>query len=89
VNAFFGGDMTETNPYLPFVKALADTLGAAKDLPLGGFPKPEATAPRSVAGTALIFAPHPDDECVIGGLPLRLKRELGFDVQGRSILPSK
>lgn len=72
--------MTETNPYMPFVKALADTLGAAKELPLGGFPRPDASAPGSVAGTALIFAPHPDDECVIGGLPLRLKRELGFDV---------
>ena len=23
----------------------------------------------------MIFAPHPDDECIIGGLPLRLMRE--------------
>jgi N-acetylglucosamine malate deacetylase 1 len=30
--------------------------------------------------TALIFAPHPDDEVIIGGLPLRLLRELKINV---------
>lgn len=29
---------------------------------------------------ALIFAPHPDDECIIGALPLRLQREAGFRI---------
>ena len=28
----------------------------------------------------LIFSPHPDDECIIGGLPLRLFREEKFKV---------
>jgi LmbE family N-acetylglucosaminyl deacetylase len=28
----------------------------------------------------LIFAPHPDDECIIGGLALRLMREAGMRV---------
>lgn len=28
-----------------------------------------------VAPVALIFSPHPDDECIVGGLPLRLLRE--------------
>jgi N-acetylglucosamine malate deacetylase 1 len=32
------------------------------------------------ARTALIFAPHPDDEVIIGGLPLRLLRELRMNV---------
>jgi len=36
---------------------------------------PSADAPR-----ALIFSPHPDDEVIIGGLPLRLMRELGWNV---------
>ncbi len=30
--------------------------------------------------TALIFSPHPDDECIIGGLALRLKRESKWNV---------
>jgi LmbE family N-acetylglucosaminyl deacetylase len=32
------------------------------------------------APVALIFSPHPDDECIIGGLPLRLLRETGWNV---------
>ena len=28
----------------------------------------------------LILAPHPDDECITGLLPLRLRRECGFEV---------
>jgi LmbE family N-acetylglucosaminyl deacetylase len=32
------------------------------------------------APKALIFAPHPDDEVIIGGLPLRLMRELNMNV---------
>lgn len=31
--------------------------------------------------TALILAPHPDDECITGLLPLRLREECGFDVR--------
>jgi LmbE family N-acetylglucosaminyl deacetylase len=34
-----------------------------------------ANAPK-----ALIFSPHPDDECIIGGLALRLLRESGWNV---------
>ena len=30
--------------------------------------------------TALILAPHPDDECITGLLPLRLKEECGFRI---------
>lgn len=29
---------------------------------------------------ALLLSPHPDDECLIGGLPLRLAREQGWQV---------
>jgi LmbE family N-acetylglucosaminyl deacetylase len=51
-----------------------------KKLPLGGF----ADAPRPAlavnAPKALIFSPHPDDECIIGGLALRLLRESRMNV---------
>lgn len=30
--------------------------------------------------SALIFAPHPDDECIVAALPLRLQREAGVAV---------
>ena len=34
-----------------------------------------APAPEAAPGHCLIFAPHPDDECIVGALPLRLKQE--------------
>lgn len=36
--------------------------------------------PANGARKALVFSPHPDDECIIGALPLRLMREVGTEV---------
>lgn len=41
----------------------------------GTRPRIKAKAPK-----ALIFSPHPDDECIIGGLALRLLREANWHV---------
>ena len=41
---------------------------------------PRAAAVAGDAPRALIFSPHPDDECIIGGLALRLQREAGYRV---------
>ena len=32
------------------------------------------------APLVLVFAPHPDDECIVGALPLRLRQEAGWRV---------
>ncbi len=42
---------------------------------MGGFPRTARPEIPADAPTVLIFSPHPDDECIIGGLPLRLLRE--------------
>jgi N-acetylglucosamine malate deacetylase 1 len=68
------------NPYRQFVAEFARIMKEGKKLPLGGAsplpsPKLPADAPR-----ALIFSPHPDDECIIGGLALRLMRQSGMRV---------
>ena len=68
------------NPYLSFVNDLAAVIDQARQLPLGGFVLPQRVAPAPDAPCALIFSPHPDDEVIIGGLPLRLARELGWRV---------
>ena len=68
------------NPYSPFVASLAKTLREAQRLPLGGLPMPRHTKPAPDAPRVLIFSPHPDDEVIIGGLPLRLLRELKWNV---------
>lgn len=68
------------NPYSALVAAYANGLQSGKTYPLGGF-APSGHAPvASDAPKVLIFSPHPDDECIIGALPLRLQREAGWRV---------
>lgn len=68
------------NPYETFVTEFSRVVRQGKDLPLGGLPTPKRAKPAPNAPRALIFSPHPDDEVIIGALPLRLLRELGWQV---------
>ena len=68
------------NPYESFVREFAGIVAKHKNLPLGGLAMPAKPKMRPDAPKALIFAPHPDDEVIIGGLPLRLMREAGMNV---------
>ena len=72
--------MSENNPYQVFVDSFARLVTEGE--PLGSAPpvRPTRAAVASGARTTLIFAPHPDDEVIIGGLPLRLLRELKMNV---------
>jgi LmbE family N-acetylglucosaminyl deacetylase len=62
------------------VEAVARAYGEATKLPLGGLAPRPRPAPRPGAPRAAIFSPHPDDECLVGGLPLRLLRRSGWRV---------
>lgn len=63
------------NPYTRFVSEYANLLKEGKTCSLGGFtPAPRPAIPAD-APKAMLFSPHPDDECIVGGLPLRLLRE--------------
>jgi LmbE family N-acetylglucosaminyl deacetylase len=68
------------NPYRKFVSDWAELVQQGKGLPLGGLAMPEKPKIPAGAPKALIFSPHPDDEVIIGGLPLRLLRELKMNV---------
>jgi len=68
------------NPYLRYVSSLAAMMQDGKQFQLGGFPMPSHPPVAPDAPKALIFSPHPDDECIIGGLALRLQREAGYRV---------
>ena len=68
------------NPYETFVSEFSRIVRQGKAHPLGGFPMPKTPKPARDAPRALIFSPHPDDEVIIGALPLRLLRELGWNV---------
>ena len=67
--------MTLMNPYKQFISDYARLVTEAKSYPLGNFAAPSRPDIDSNAPKALFFAPHPDDECIIGGLALRLMRE--------------
>jgi LmbE family N-acetylglucosaminyl deacetylase len=68
------------NPYLNFVFSFSQLVKGGKSLPLGGIAPRHNPVLLSDAPVAMIFSPHPDDECIIGGLALRLMREADFRV---------
>lgn len=63
------------NPYLEFVENVQAGVASAKGLVVSG--KKETVESDS---KVVLFSPHPDDECIIGLLPLRLMRELGKQI---------
>jgi LmbE family N-acetylglucosaminyl deacetylase len=65
---------TAMHPYHRFVAESARLLHEARRLPHGGFDPSPRPSPLPEAGTAVVFAPHPDDECLTGALALRLLR---------------
>ncbi|HZR19989.1 MAG TPA: PIG-L family deacetylase [Verrucomicrobiae bacterium] len=67
-------------PYHDLVGKYIKLLEDGRALPLGGFEPTPRPALGPNAPRALFFAPHPDDECISGGIALRLMREAGFKI---------
>jgi len=63
-----------------YVTRLVDLLNDGEALPLGDAAPLPAPTPAEDAPKVLIFSPHPDDEVIMGGLPLRLARECDWRV---------
>lgn len=72
--------MSEENPYRSMVTGHASLLRDAATLPLGGLAPRSLSPPDADAPKVLNFSPRPDDECIIGALPLHLLRELRMQV---------
>lgn len=68
------------NPYRGWVEALVRHQAKGAALPLGGLSAPRRPTLKARAPKVLMFSPHPDDECIVGGLALRLRREAGTRV---------
>lgn len=66
------------NPYAGFVEGFIQLRQQGRAIPLATAPRPPKAA--ATGPTALLFSPHPDDECITGGLPLRLARESGWRI---------
>ena len=71
---------TQDNPYFDYAQSVQSLLKKGENLPYGNFPAPPRSALDKNAPVALILSPHPDDECIIGGLPLRLLKEGGLRI---------
>ena len=70
-----------TNPCQKFVSEYARLFQSGKKLPAGNPQKiPQRRKIPADAPKALLFSPHPDDECIVGGLALRLLREAKWNV---------
>jgi N-acetylglucosamine malate deacetylase 1 len=63
------------NPYHRLVSDYARLLKEGRSYPLGTFDPVSRPAIAPDAPRALFFAPHPDDECIVGGLAVRLMRQ--------------
>lgn len=68
------------HPYELFVHAFVDLMESARRMPLGDCPPAANPHLHDNAPRVLVFAPHPDDEALVGGLALRLRRELRYRV---------
>jgi LmbE family N-acetylglucosaminyl deacetylase len=68
------------HPYQSFVQQYDRLYREGRKLAMGGFPSSAKPTIAPDAPRALIFSPHPDDECIIGGLPLRFLRQSKFRV---------
>ncbi|MEN9677186.1 MAG: hypothetical protein RIS76_3082, partial [Verrucomicrobiota bacterium] len=73
------------NPYAHLVSEYARFFRDGKGYPLGGIPFPDRPTPAPGVPRALIFSPHPDDECIIGALAIRLQRESGWDIRNVAV----
>ena len=68
------------NPFQKFVSTYAKLFLAGKRLPPPALLKSSRKQISRNPPCALIFSPHPDDECIIGGLALRLLREADWKI---------
>jgi LmbE family N-acetylglucosaminyl deacetylase len=77
-----GGAM---NPYQQLAADFARLKQEGRSFPLGGLPPAPRPAIPANSPKVLIFSPHPDDECIIGGLALRLMREARWNVMNIAV----
>jgi len=74
------------NPFQKFVSEHARLLKSGRKLPLGKLkPAVRQTNKSPGAPKVLIFSPHPDDECITGGLALRLLRKAKWNVSNVAV----
>jgi len=72
--------MSARTPFHSWIQEYLQWYEKGRQIGLGGHEPPARPSIRSDAGKVLIFSPHPDDEVIVGALPVRLMREQGRPV---------
>src|SRR5262249_1993172 len=72
-------------PYHQLVSEYVRLLKEGRSYALGTFPPAPRPQVAAEAPVALFFSPHPDDECISGGIVVRLLREAGFRVSNVAV----
>jgi len=73
------------NRYHQLVSDYARLLKDGRSFPLGTFPPAPRPSLATNAPKALFFAPHPDDECIVGGVAMRLFRQARMNLINVSV----
>ena len=68
------------NGYQQYIQGIVGLVETARSVALGNLPPASNPPVAKDAPCALFFAPHPDDECISGGIALRLRREARMNV---------
>ena len=76
---------SKQNDIALWVENHARLFAQGKQLAHGQWEPPERPKVTPDAPKALIFSPHPDDECIIAGLPLRLLKQSRFQVSNVAV----
>ena len=72
--------ITTMNKYLNYVRSIVENIEQAEGITLSSTSFGKANSFVKGDKKIFLFSPHPDDECIIGLLPLRLQRELNYQV---------
>jgi len=79
--------LTSASPAPEWEAWVRDWLAVLRQAPRESVPPlvtasggPDGPSTGSDTPHVLVFAPHPDDECIVGALPLRLRQEAGWRV---------
>lgn len=72
-------------PYHQLVSEYTRLLKEGRAYPLGTFPPAPRPELPADAPQALFFSPHPDDECISGGIAVRLLREARMRVSNVAV----
>jgi len=71
--------VTASKPYHALVKGYAELVGATLS-PAALQNPPQHTISTAERPKLMLFSPHPDDECIVGGLALRLLRQSHWQI---------